>query len=56
MAAPVKKKELVIECVPVPVADRRVPSLVSPSIKEDCFSNINVWFPNDVARLFYLEP
>lgn len=39
-AVPLKKKELLIECVPVPVADRRIPNNSSPSIAMDCFSHL----------------
>jgi len=36
-----KKRELVIECVPVPVADRRVPQFNSPAVSKDCYSHLN---------------
>jgi hypothetical protein len=42
MAAPIKKKELVIDCVPIQVEDIRVPTSLVPTIKEDTFSPLNV--------------
>ena len=39
---PPKKKELVIECLPVPVKDRRVPVSGAPTVKDNCFSHLNV--------------
>lgn len=43
MAAPVKKKELVIECLPVTVTDTRVPASQTPSLATDCFASLHVW-------------
>ena len=40
-AIPAKKKELVIECIPVPVLDRRVPVNSAPVVAENCFSHLN---------------
>jgi hypothetical protein len=53
MAAPVKKKELVIECLPVPVADIRIPARQVPSLASDCFASLHVWSHDTFLTYFW---
>jgi len=38
------KKELVIEVLPVPVKDRRIPSATAPLVSDDIYSHLKVCF------------